>query len=75
MRTLLAVLMAVFISASVNAVRAVDMSGAPVKFQTILDPVASGCVNPRLDTKKSGVYLLEDGRYGVFVLFHCGEKV
>ena len=75
MRTLLAVIIAIFISASVNAVRAVDMSGPPVKFQTILDPVASGCVNPRIDTEQSGVYLLEDGRYGVYVLFHCGEKV
>jgi len=75
MRTLLAVSFAVFISASVSAVRAVDISKAPVKFQTILDPVASGCVNPRIDTEQSGVYLLEDGRYGVYVLFHCGEKV
>lgn len=71
MRTLLFVAIAVVLSALVNEVRAVDMTGAPVKFQTVLDPKASGCENPRLD-ERSGVYQIDDGRFGVLVIFSCG---
>lgn len=74
-RTILAVLVAVFISASVNALRAQDIpDDVPVKFQTVLDPKASGCKNPTLETEQSGVYQIDDGRFGVLVIFLCGDK-
>ena len=74
LRTLVAVSFAVGFSASVNAVRAKDIpEDTPVKFQTVLDPQASGCKNPQIDSR-SGVYQIDDGRFGVLVIFSCGGE-
>ena len=54
--------------------RAVDMSKAPVKYQTIVDPVSAGCKNPQVDTEKSGVFALDDGRFGILVIFKCDKE-
>lgn len=58
-------------SAGVNEVR---MENAPVKFQTVLDPVSAGCKNPTIDSERSGVYQLNDSRFGVLVIFDCGKE-
>lgn len=70
-RTLLFCIVAVSASASVNQVREASLV-TPVKFQTVLDPQSAGCNNPIVDDEKSGVWKLDDGRFGVLILFKCG---
>ena len=73
LKTLLMASLAVGASAGINAVKEVSID-APAKFETILDPVSAGCKNPIVDSHKSGVYALDDGRFGVLVIFLCGKE-